>query len=161
MVVMVFASASTLSTLIFISETFNMRSSSLYTFSATKQMHTCASMRLRVKWNMGRISIFDLAMRKARSTCQRLWYAVAGVSLYYLFVLAWKKKNLGWWAMWSFVCAAAVAFTTSGTVSRYILPYEPLFVTIAVWVLLQCDNKTNYSILSSNSHGIYVPHFDE
>ena len=39
--------------------------------------------------------------------------------------------------MWPFVCAAAVAFTTSGTVSRYILPYEPLFVTIAVWVLLK------------------------
>ena len=73
---------------------------------------------------------------------QLVWYAVAGVSLYYLFVLAWKKKNLGWWAMWPFVCAAAVAFTTSGTVSRYILPYEPLFVTIAVWVLLKYHEST-------------------
>ena len=31
-----------------------------------------ASIRLRVKWNIGRISIFDFAMRNARSTCQRL-----------------------------------------------------------------------------------------
>ena len=46
---MVFANASTLFTLILISETFNMRSSSLYTFKATKQMHIWASMRLRVK----------------------------------------------------------------------------------------------------------------
>ena len=44
--------------------------------------------------------------------------------------------------MWPFVCAAAVAFTTSGTVSRYILPYEPLFVTIAVWVLLKYHEST-------------------
>lgn len=73
---------------------------------------------------------------------QLVWYAVAGVSLYYLFVLAWKKINLGWWAMWPFVCAAAVAFTTSGTVSRYILPYEPLFATIAVWVLLKYHEAT-------------------
>lgn len=27
----------------------------------------------RVKWNIGRTSIFDFAMRKARSTFQRLW----------------------------------------------------------------------------------------
>ena len=40
------------------------------------------------------------------------------------------------------MCAAAVAFTTSGTVSRYILPYEPLFVTIAVWVLLKYHEST-------------------
>ena len=39
MVVIVFANASTLSTLILISETFSIRSSSLYTFKATKQMH--------------------------------------------------------------------------------------------------------------------------
>ena len=32
-------------------------------------------MRRRVKWNMGRISIFDFEMRKALSTCHKLWYA--------------------------------------------------------------------------------------
>lgn len=63
MVVIVFANARTLSTLILISETFSIRSSSLYTFKATKQMHIWASIRLRAKWDMGRISIFDLAMR--------------------------------------------------------------------------------------------------
>ncbi len=46
---MVFADASTLSTLILISETFRMRSNSLYAFKATKQIHVWVSMRLRVK----------------------------------------------------------------------------------------------------------------
>ncbi len=82
--------------------------------------------------NTEMINIWSVATR-----FQFMWYAVAGVSLYYLFVLAWKRKSLGWWALWPFVCAAAVAFTTSGTVSRYILPYEPLFVTVAVWVMLK------------------------
>lgn len=39
----------------------------------------------RVKWNIGRISIFDLDILKARSTCHRLWYAAytceAGMSV--------------------------------------------------------------------------------
>ena len=46
---MVFANASTLSTLILISETFNILSNSLYAFKATKQIHVGASIRLRVK----------------------------------------------------------------------------------------------------------------
>ena len=32
-------------------------------------------MRRLVKWNIGRISIFDFAIRMALSTCHRLWYA--------------------------------------------------------------------------------------
>ena len=40
-----------------------------------KQINTCASMRRRIKWNMVRISILDFAMRNARSSCHRLWYA--------------------------------------------------------------------------------------
>ncbi len=66
---------------------------------------------------------------------QWVWYAVAGVVLFYLFTQSWKRQSLGWWAMWPFVCIASVAFVTSGSVSRYTLPFQPLFVTIAVWVV--------------------------
>lgn len=63
------------------------------------------------------------------------WYAIAGVALFYIFRLSWKKQSLGWWALWPFVCFAAAAFSTGGAVSRYILPYQPLFVVVAVWVI--------------------------
>lgn len=43
-------------------------------FNATK--HIWASIHLRMKWNIGRILIFDFAIRKALSTRQKLWYAV-------------------------------------------------------------------------------------
>ena len=83
-VVMVFANASTLSTLILISETFSIRSNSLYTFNATK--HIWASMRLRVKWNMGRISIFDFAIRKPvlrAKGCDMLYIHLVSVCPYW------------------------------------------------------------------------------
>ena len=76
MVVTDFAMSSTLSMLKPIFALLSNLSNSLYNFRATKQMQMCASIRRHVKWNMGRISIFDLAMRKAFSTFQRLWYAV-------------------------------------------------------------------------------------
>ncbi len=66
---------------------------------------------------------------------QWVWYAVAGLALFYLFTQSYKKQSLGWWALWPFVSIAVVAFVTSGSVSRYTLPFQPLFVTIAVWVV--------------------------
>ena len=41
-------------------------------FQSYEAMQTCASMRRRVKWNIGRISILDLDILKALSTCHRL-----------------------------------------------------------------------------------------
>lgn len=46
------------------------------TINATKHIHIWASVHLRMKWDIGRILIFDFAIRKALSTRQKLWYAV-------------------------------------------------------------------------------------
>ena len=66
-VVMVFAIAKTLSTLILIPAVFKIRSSSLYTLYATKQIQTCACIRFSVKWKTGRISSVPFVIRYARS----------------------------------------------------------------------------------------------
>ena len=63
-VVMVLAIFRILSTLRLIPLSFKIRSNSLYTLYATKQMQTCASsMRFCVKWNIGRIASVPLVTR--------------------------------------------------------------------------------------------------
>lgn len=80
-------------------------------------------------------SVEGLSIGSLATRFQWGWYAIAGVALFYIFRLSWKKQSLGWWALWPFVCFAAAAFSTGGAVSRYILPYQPLFVVVAVWVV--------------------------
>ena len=68
-----------------------------------------------------------------------MWYIVGGICLhYYLYinVLHHKQANLGMWAWWPLVTFFIIAFITGGSVSRYILPLQPLFVVIATFVLL-------------------------
>lgn len=69
-----------------------------------------------------------------------MWYFVGGVCLhYYMFItiVHYKQSNLGMWAWWPPVIFLIIAFITGGSVSRYILPVQPLFVVIALYVLLQ------------------------
>ena len=63
MVVIVLANASTLSTLILISETFSIRSNSLYTFKATKQMHIYETIRTYAKQARGAMTRYILLHR--------------------------------------------------------------------------------------------------
>ena len=70
------------------------------------------------------------------------WYAIAGIGMFYLFVCSWRKRALGWWGLWPFVCFAAAAFSTGGAVSRYALPYQPLMVIVAVWVVCEVRKST-------------------
>lgn len=70
------------------------------------------------------------------------WYAIAGIALFYLFVCSWRKHALGWWGVWPFICFAAAAFSAGGAVSRYALPYQPLMVVVAVWVVCQVRKST-------------------
>lgn len=72
---------------------------------------------------------------------QLVWYAVVGIYLYYIAYRSWRKSGLGFSAWWPLVCAAGVAFATGGTVSRYLLPFEPLFVIVAVCALLQLRDE--------------------
>ena len=69
-----------------------------------------------------------------------MWYFVGGVCIYYYLyinVIHYKHGNLGMWAWWPLVTFLCIAFITGGSVSRYTLPIQPLFVVIATYVLLQ------------------------
>ena len=69
-----------------------------------------------------------------------MWYFVGGTCIYYyLYIngLHYKQNNLGMWAWWPLVTFLGIAFITGGSVSRYVLPLQPLFVVIALYVLLQ------------------------
>jgi len=75
-----------------------------------------------------------------------MWYIVGGICIYYYLFIAivhHKQSNLGLWALWPLATFFIIAFITGGSVSRYILPLQPLFVVIAVYVLLQVK-KGNY-----------------
>lgn len=68
-----------------------------------------------------------------------MWYIVGGVSIfYYLYINAvhYKRSNLGMWAWWPLVAFMLMSFITGGLVSRYVLPIQPLFVVVALYVLL-------------------------
>ena len=75
-----------------------------------------------------------------------MWYFVGGVCLhYYLYisVVRYKQTNLGMWAWWPLMVFFIIAFITAGSVSRYILPLQPLFVVIALYVIL-CVHEGHY-----------------
>ena len=68
-----------------------------------------------------------------------MWYFVGGACLHYFLyitILHHKNSNLGIWAWWPLVLFMIIAFITGGSVSRYALPLQPLFVVIALYVLL-------------------------
>ena len=69
-----------------------------------------------------------------------MWYFVGGACLHYFLyitILHPKSNNLGMWAWWPLVIFMGIAYITGGSVSRYALPLQPLFVVIALYVLLK------------------------
>lgn len=69
-----------------------------------------------------------------------MWYFVGGVCIfYYLYIsiLHNKQNHLGVWSWWPLVIFIIIAYITGGTVSRYILPLQPLFAVIALYVILK------------------------
>lgn len=64
------------------------------------------------------------------------WYAVGGLALFYYAAMSWQRDvSLGVWAWWPALTFVLVAYVTGGTVSRYVLPVEPMFVPLALWVI--------------------------
>ena len=64
------------------------------------------------------------------------WYFVGGTSLFYYLVLSWRRHdNMGAWAWWPALVFAAIAHVMAGSVIRYVLPIQPLFVPVAAYVL--------------------------
>ena len=60
------------------------------------------------------------------------WYVLSGVVVYFYLFQSWRR---GWqWAVWAWfpmMCFVGIAYMTSGTVSRYILPFEPWWMALA------------------------------
>lgn len=68
-----------------------------------------------------------------------MWYFIGGVSVFYylyLSIVHHKQSHLGMWAWWPLVIFFIIAYITGGIVSRYILPIQPLFVIVALYVLI-------------------------
>ena len=64
------------------------------------------------------------------------WYAIGGISLFYFVVLSWRRsENMCDWPWWPALVFTAIAHVMAGSVVRYVLPVQPLFVPVAVYVL--------------------------
>ena len=63
------------------------------------------------------------------------WYVVGGIVLYYYLFIGWRKnRGVGSWGLLPAVCSLGVCYIVGGSVSRYVLPFQPLFVVIATFV---------------------------
>lgn len=64
------------------------------------------------------------------------WYALGGIALFYYLFMSWRRnENIGAWAWWPAAVYAALAYVVAGSVHRYLLPIEPLFVPVSLYVL--------------------------
>ncbi len=64
------------------------------------------------------------------------WYLSGGLALFYYGFLSWRKEcSLGLIAWWPAICFVAIAYICGGTVSRYTLSFQPVFISIAVYVI--------------------------
>ena len=68
-----------------------------------------------------------------------MWYAVGGLVVFYYLFVAWRRDRggLGVWALWPAAVFVIIAYITGGSVSRYVLPFELLFLPMAVFVLFK------------------------
>ena len=75
------------------------------------------------------------------------WYVVSGVVLYFYLFRSWRR---GWlwvaWAWFPMVCYAGIAYMTAGTVSRYILAFQPWWMALAAVTLLTCWRQRNFRL---------------
>lgn len=64
------------------------------------------------------------------------WYALGGIALFYYLFISWRRhENMGAWAWWPAITYAIIAYIMAGSVSRYALPFEPLFVPVVIYLI--------------------------
>lgn len=64
------------------------------------------------------------------------WYLIGGIALFYYLFMSWRRsENMGAWAWWPGLVFIAMAYVIAGTANRYLLPVEPLFVPVVLFVL--------------------------
>lgn len=84
------------------------------------------------------------------------WYVCGGLAIVYYAMLSWRRKHsLGAVLWWPVICFAGISFISGGTVSRYILPLQPTFCAIAVYVGALIYTGTHRKQLLAAS-GIYA-----
>ncbi|MGN1246479.1 MAG: hypothetical protein ACI4UN_07580 [Muribaculaceae bacterium] len=85
-------------------------------------------------WNYGRDTEFGYS--QALNHFAWPWYAIGGFIIFY-FIFLWLKKStpLRLWALWAIICWLIPAYLFGGSVSRYVMPFIPLLVPLAVIVI--------------------------
>ncbi len=64
------------------------------------------------------------------------WYLLGGIALFYYLFMSWRRhENMGAWAWWPAVIYAIIAYVMAGSMARYVVPFQPLFVPVAMFVL--------------------------
>ena len=64
------------------------------------------------------------------------WYAIGCIILFY-FIWLWRTKStpLRLWARWAAICWLIPAYLFGGSVSRYVMPFIPILVPLALVVI--------------------------
>ncbi len=85
-------------------------------------------------WNYMRDTPFGFA--QFFSHVSYPWYAIGGIIIFY-FLFLWHKSDtpLQLWALWTLFCYLVPAYLYAGTVSRYILPFVPFMIPLAIYSL--------------------------
>ena len=93
----------------------------------------CVQFVIPFPWVYNNFDVLNLLPRIAFG-----WYAVGGTVLfYYLMMLTRRGRMLGVgaWGWWPLCIYVVIAYVVAGSVSRYLLPVEPMAVPLAVLVV--------------------------
>jgi hypothetical protein len=92
-------------------------------------------------WNFGRDTVYGYS--EAYMHVGYPWYAIGGLILFFFIAVWWRKGSggLNLWALWALACWAITAYLFAGSVSRYVLPFVPLLVPMAVDIVDELENK--------------------
>lgn len=82
-------------------------------------------------WNYARDTEFGYS--QALNHFAYPWYALGGIIIfYYLWLLCRRDTPIKLWALWAMVCWLIPAYIYGGSVSRYVMPFVPCLVPMAI-----------------------------
>ena len=64
------------------------------------------------------------------------WYLVGGLAAFYYLFIGWRRHlNMGAWPWWPALVFGGIAYVMAGSVVRYVLPIQALFIPVAAYVI--------------------------
>ena len=93
----------------------------------------CVQFVIPFPWLYDHFTVLDILPRIAYG-----WYAVGGTVLFYylmMFTRLGRSLGVGAWGWWPACIYVIIAYVVAGSVSRYLLPVEPMAVPLAVLVV--------------------------